>query len=62
MGERICAGLEFLDGPFEVTETREERQIARHCRKLLIENQRLKAFSQGTSIAHGFVDSMSTSC
>ncbi len=33
--ERICEGLEFLDVQFEVIETQEERQIARHCRTLL---------------------------
>jgi acetate kinase len=33
--ERICDGLEFLDVQFEVIETQEERQIARHCRALL---------------------------
>jgi hypothetical protein len=37
--ERICDGLEFLDVQFEVIETQEERQIARHCRKLLVEKQ-----------------------
>ena len=33
--ERICDGLEFLDVQFDVIETQEERQIARHCRTLL---------------------------
>lgn len=32
---QICTGLEFLDTRFQVVETQEERQIARHCRRLL---------------------------
>lgn len=36
--ERICEGLDFLDIPFDVIETQEERQIARHCRTLLTES------------------------
>jgi acetate kinase len=33
--ERIGEGLEFLNVQFDVIETQEERQIARHCRTLL---------------------------
>ena len=33
--EQICEGLEFLNTRFQVVETQEERQIARHCRALI---------------------------
>ncbi|KQR74225.1 acetate kinase [Burkholderia sp. Leaf177] len=36
--ERICKGLDFLGVQFDVIETQEERQIARHCRTLLTLN------------------------
>ena len=36
--ERICQGLEFLHVRFDVIETQEEKQIARHCRTLLTES------------------------
>lgn len=32
---QVCEGLEFLQTRFQVVETQEERQIARHCRRLL---------------------------
>jgi acetate kinase len=33
--DQVCEGLEFLQTRFQVVETQEERQIARHCRRLL---------------------------
>jgi acetate kinase len=35
--ERITEGLEFLHTDFKAIKTQEERQIARHCRKLIAE-------------------------